>query len=126
MMPISAETVGLIAATITAVCYIPQTVKIWHLKSARDVSAWTMIQLFVGNVLWWWYGALIDDFPIIISSIVACVILTITFALWYKYKDRCCDSPIIEHHARDHHHEIEAKIDKRTVVVPDTSDIEDF
>lgn len=52
----NAETLGLIAGTLTTASFIPQVWKIWNTRSARDLS-WGMVAVFTaGTLLWLLYG----------------------------------------------------------------------
>jgi MtN3 and saliva related transmembrane protein len=64
------ETLGLIAGTLTTAAFIPQVLKIWQTKSARDLS-WGMAAVFtVGVLLWLVYGILIGALSIIIANAI--------------------------------------------------------
>ena len=60
--------IGLAAAAITVVSLFPQLVKIWKTKSTKDISL-GMFLLFCGGVfLWFVYGILMQDLPIIVAN----------------------------------------------------------
>lgn len=69
-MPLPADMVGIVAATLTTVAFIPQAVKTWRSRHARDLSL-GMFSLFTAGVLCWLlYGVLIGSWPIIIANAV--------------------------------------------------------
>ena len=66
-------TIGLLAALFTTVSLFPQLIKVYKTKSSKDIST-SMFTLFCGGVfLWFIYGVLLDDFPIIIANSLAFV-----------------------------------------------------
>jgi MtN3 and saliva related transmembrane protein len=73
-------TVGLAAGFLTTVAFIPQVVKIWKTRSAKDVSLYTFIAFTVGVGLWLAYGILKQELPIIVwngvTLLLAAAILT--------------------------------------------------
>ncbi len=59
--------VGIVAGTLTTACWIPQLVRSWRTRSARDFSWWYLVVLTAGISLWLIYGILRRD-PVIISA----------------------------------------------------------
>jgi MtN3 and saliva related transmembrane protein len=78
--------VGLIAALFTTVSLFPQLIKIFKTKSTRDIST-GMFMLFCGGVfLWFIYGVLVNDFPIIIANSLAFIQALVILFFKIKYK----------------------------------------
>jgi MtN3 and saliva related transmembrane protein len=78
--------IGLIAALLTTVSLFPQLIKIYKTKSTRDIST-GMFTLFCGGVfLWFIYGVLVNDFPIIIANSLAFIQAVVILILKIKYK----------------------------------------
>jgi len=65
----SATWIGLIAGLLTSVASVPQVVKTWRSRHARDLSIWQPLLLSVGVALWLIYGMLIGDVPLIVANI---------------------------------------------------------
>jgi MtN3 and saliva related transmembrane protein len=64
------ETLGLIAGTLTTASFIPQVIKIWRTKSARDLS-WGMAGVFTaGTFFWLIYGIRAGALSIIIANAI--------------------------------------------------------
>ena len=59
---------GLAAAALTTVAFVPQAVKSWRSRSTRDVSLGMMVILNVGIILWLVYGILRTDLPLIAAN----------------------------------------------------------
>ena len=78
--------IGLAAAAITVVSLFPQLVKIWKTKSTKDISL-GMFLLFCGGVfLWFVYGILMQDLPIIIANFLGFIQTLIILIFKVKYK----------------------------------------
>lgn len=78
--------IGLAAAAITVVSLFPQLVKIWKTKSTKDLSL-GMFLLFCGGVfLWFVYGILLQDLPIIIANFLGFIQTLIILIFKVKYK----------------------------------------
>ncbi|MCS7203747.1 MAG: SemiSWEET transporter [Thermodesulfovibrio sp.] len=67
--------VGIIAGIITTSALIPQALKIYKTKSAKDISLSMFIFLAVGIALWLLYGILIKEIPVILANSVSLVII---------------------------------------------------
>jgi len=79
--------IGLAAGFCTTVAFLPQAVKTWRSKSAKDLSLGMYLIFCTGVVLWLTYGILISDLPIILTNSVT-LILAISI-LYFKltFKD---------------------------------------
>ena len=78
--------IGLAAAAITVVSLFPQLVKIWRTKSTKDISL-GMFLLFCGGVfLWFVYGILLQDLPIIVANFLGFIQTLIILIFKMKYK----------------------------------------
>ena len=52
------ESLGLVAGVLTTLAFLPQVVKTWKTRSARDFSLPTVMLLVAGSGLWGVYGVL--------------------------------------------------------------------
>ncbi|RCJ39125.1 hypothetical protein A6770_11790 [Nostoc minutum NIES-26] len=77
---------GLAAATITTISFLPQMLKTWQTKSAKDVSLVTLITFISGIFLWLIYGIYLQSLPIILANGVTLVFNFII--LWLKIRYR--------------------------------------
>jgi lactoylglutathione lyase len=72
--------IGLIAAFLTTIAFLPQAVKTWQTKSTSDLSPTMFSLLCTGIIMWLAYGILIKDLPIILANAVTlCLALVILF-----------------------------------------------
>jgi MtN3 and saliva related transmembrane protein len=70
MSPFAIDAVGLSAAVITTVCWIPQAVQILRTRDTRAISLVTQAAFTAGIALWLGYGILIGSLPVIVSNAV--------------------------------------------------------
>jgi len=79
-----AQSIGFIAAICTTVAFVPQALKIYKSKTARDISLPMWLIFSFGVFLWLIYGILILSLPIIIANLVT--LLLSLFILFFKVK----------------------------------------
>ncbi|MGC9006445.1 MAG: SemiSWEET family sugar transporter [Sulfurihydrogenibium sp.] len=80
------EILGLIAATLTTSAFIPQTYKVVKTKSAKDFSWLWLIFMLIGISLWFTYGLLINNIPLIFSNSITMLNLIIMLVVKYVYR----------------------------------------
>ncbi|MGC8941270.1 MAG: SemiSWEET family sugar transporter [Sulfurihydrogenibium sp.] len=80
------EILGLIAATLTTSAFIPQTYKVVKTKSAKDFSWLWLIFMLLGISLWFTYGLLINNIPLIFSNSITMLNLIIMSVVKYVYR----------------------------------------
>lgn len=77
---------GLSAAMLTTVAFLPQVLQTWRTKSAKDVSYLMLITFMSGLFLWLIYGIYLQAWPIILANSTT---LALNFViLWLKIKYR--------------------------------------
>lgn len=77
---------GLVAATLTTFSFLPQMLKTWQTKSAKDVSYAMLITFNTGVFLWLMYGISLRALPIIVANAITLFFNLII--LWLKIKYR--------------------------------------
>ena len=77
--------IGVIAATLTSLSFIPQIARSLRTKSVKDVSPVTLYQLSSGVTLWIIYGAYRRDPIIICANALSLVTLVVLIYLYFKY-----------------------------------------
>ncbi len=79
--------IGLTAGTLTTISFLPQVIRTWKTKSAKDLS-WIMFSVFcVGTLLWLTYGILVDDIAIIVANSVTAVLSATLLFFKVTFKD---------------------------------------
>jgi MtN3 and saliva related transmembrane protein len=77
---------GLLAATLTTVAFLPQMFQTWRTKSAKDVSYVMLITFMSGLFLWLIYGIYLQALPIILANSVSLFFNFIILSLKIKYR----------------------------------------
>ncbi len=78
------DILGLTAAIITTFTFLPQVIKVWKEKSAKDVSSLMFIIAITNEILWIGYGILRNDWIIIATNAIL-MIMAIAI-LYFKQK----------------------------------------
>lgn len=69
---------GIAAGTLTTMSFLPQVMKTWQSKSAKDFSFWMLGAFASGVLLWVIYGFSNGSIPIIVTNVAT---LTLAAAL---------------------------------------------
>ena len=77
---------GLIAAVLTTTSLFPQLLKVLKTKSTKDISLGMFALFCAGIFLWFVYGILLGDLPIIIANCLGFIQGIIILAFKVKYK----------------------------------------
>ncbi len=77
---------GLFAATLTTFSFLPQMIKTWRSKSAKDVSYVMLITFNIGIFLWLIYGLYLSALPIILANGVTLFFNLIILCLKIRYR----------------------------------------
>lgn len=78
------QILGLAAGTISSITFLPQVIKIWQTKSAKDLSMPMLLLLVLGVSMWLAYGIFLKDVPIIYTN--SMVLLMSFIMLFFKLK----------------------------------------
>lgn len=78
--------IGILAGILCTISFIPQVIKIFRTKQARDLSLVTFIVFFIGIALWLIYGLLIKELPIILANVVGLILVLLIIVMKVKYK----------------------------------------
>lgn len=82
-----AKVVGYTASAITVFTFLPQVIKTWKERSAKNVSLMMFVIAIANEVLWIWYGVLVDDLIIILTNIVMMCMASVMIYLKLRYKN---------------------------------------
>jgi MtN3 and saliva related transmembrane protein len=80
------DILGYAACTVTALTFLPQVIKTWKEKSAKNVSLMMFLIAFANEVMWIAYGVLRNDMVIIITNVIMIIMCSIMISLKLKYK----------------------------------------
>ncbi len=80
--------IGLAAGTLTTIAYLPQVLKTWRKKSAKDMSLAMISLTATGIFLWFLYGLSIGSLPVILANLVTFVLVVAVLVLKVTYARR--------------------------------------
>lgn len=78
------DMLGMLAGTISAIVFLPQVIKTWRSKSAKDISLLMFSFATISVILWLVYGILIKNGPVIYTN--SCVLVLSVIMLILKIK----------------------------------------
>ncbi len=79
------EYLGYIGGIFTTFCYVPQVIRIFRLKSAKEISLPFTLMLLIGTVIWLCYGIILSLVPIILWNSIGIVIIASLLFAKLKY-----------------------------------------
>ena len=78
--------IGLMAGSLTTISFLPQAIKTWKSKSAKDISLTMFLSFCIGVILWIIYGLFIMDIPVLVTNIVTLILAGTILFFKLKYK----------------------------------------
>lgn len=80
------QLLGLVAGACTTIAFLPQVLKTWKSRSAKDLSL-SMFSIFsLGVALWLVYGFMVQDIPVIAANLVTLLLASTLLVFKLKYK----------------------------------------
>jgi MtN3 and saliva related transmembrane protein len=76
---------GLIAATLTTVSFLPQVIQTWKTKRTKDISFPMYLTITIGVFLWLIYGLFINSTPVIAANAVTLILASCILFLKIKH-----------------------------------------
>jgi len=70
----SVQILGLAAGFLTTAAFLPQVLKTWKTKSAKDLSLGMFSLFCLGVLLWLIYGWINQDWPVILANFVTLIL----------------------------------------------------
>jgi MtN3 and saliva related transmembrane protein len=65
--------------------YFPQARKIMKRKSSADVSLVSYALLLPGDAVWLIYGVSLNNYPLIITNLIATIGCVLVILMWFKF-----------------------------------------
>jgi MtN3 and saliva related transmembrane protein len=81
----SSEILGLVAGFFTTFAVVPQIMRVYKLKSAREISVIYNTMMLGGILIWLVYGIMLDLVPIIIWNIIGALLILLLLLAKLKY-----------------------------------------
>lgn len=76
---------GYAAGALTTIAFVPQVVRTWKTKSAKDISLGMFVTFCSGVFLWLMYGIIIGSLPVIIANSAVLVLSLLILLLKVIY-----------------------------------------
>jgi MtN3 and saliva related transmembrane protein len=83
--PATIEWIGTIAAFCTTFSFVPQLVRVWQRRSARDISLVMFLVFSIGVACWLIYGICIHSRPVIAANAITLVLALTILALKLRF-----------------------------------------
>jgi MtN3 and saliva related transmembrane protein len=85
LSPAMIDAVGLVAAVITTLCWLPQMIKTITTKDTSGISLWMQVSLNIGVTLWLLYGTLLGSWPLIGANLLTLIMTLTMLGLKLRY-----------------------------------------
>jgi len=80
-----AEGLGLLAGALVTCSLIPQLVRVFKLRSAREISLLFTVLLLVGLITWIMYGVFLELVPVVLWNVIGAVLVALLLYAKLKY-----------------------------------------
>lgn len=80
------QLLGLTAGTFTTLAFLPQVIKTWKSRSAKDLSLGMFSLFCLGVALWLTYGLMVKDVPVIMANLLT--LMLASSLLFFKLRFR--------------------------------------
>ena len=77
--------IGTAAAVCTTIAFVPQLVRVYRLKTARDISLIMFTVFSLGEFLWFLYGIFIHSLPVILANAITLALAVAILSLKVRY-----------------------------------------
>ncbi len=79
------DSIGLVGAALTTLCWLPQALKTIRERDTRAISLPATVVFALGTLLWLVYGVALGDWPLIASSAVTAALMLVILRLKLRY-----------------------------------------
>jgi MtN3 and saliva related transmembrane protein len=83
----SNDILGLIAGGLTTISFLPQVIKTWKSRSAKDLSLGMFAIFSVGVLLWFIYGIYTNNIPVIAANALTLVLCSTILYFKLRFKE---------------------------------------
>jgi len=80
------DIIGTIAAFCTTISFLPQVIKAYRTKRAKDLSLPMYMVFLIGVAAWFYYGIITASLPIIVANVVTFGLASAIVAMKIKYR----------------------------------------
>ena len=80
-----AESLGFVAGALVTCSHVPQVIRVFQLKSAREISMLFTTLLLLGLIIWLAYGISLRLTPVILWNAIGIIIVALLLYAKLKY-----------------------------------------
>ena len=80
------QIIGLVAGGLTTTAFLPQVIKTWKSKSAKDLSLGMFLLFSLGVALWLVYGIMVQDVPVIAANLLTLMLASTILFFKLRFK----------------------------------------
>lgn len=84
----SIQLIGLVAGGLTTTAFLPQVIKTWKSKSAKDLSLGMFLLFSLGVALWLVYGIMVNDIPVIAANLLTLLLASTILFFKFRFKEQ--------------------------------------
>jgi MtN3 and saliva related transmembrane protein len=81
------QLLGLAAGMLTTIAFLPQVIKTWKTRSAKDLSLGMFSLFCVGVAMWLAYGVLKQDIPVIAANLLTLMLASTLLFFKLRFKE---------------------------------------
>jgi MtN3 and saliva related transmembrane protein len=81
------QVLGLAAGALTTAAFLPQVIKTWKSRSAKDLSLGMFSLFCLGVLLWLVYGLMVMDIPVIAANLVTLMLASTLLFFKLRFKE---------------------------------------
>jgi MtN3 and saliva related transmembrane protein len=81
------QILGLAAGSLTTAAFLPQVIKTWKSRSAKDLSLGMFSLFCLGVLLWLVYGLMVNDVPVIAANLVTLMLASTLLFFKLRFKE---------------------------------------
>ena len=81
------QLIGLAAGMLTTIAFLPQVIKTWKSRSAKDLSLGMFSLFCLGVAMWLAYGILVMDIPVIAANMLTLMLASTLLFFKLRFKD---------------------------------------
>jgi MtN3 and saliva related transmembrane protein len=82
------QILGLVAGSLTTAAFLPQVIKTWKSKSAKDLSLGMFSLFCLGVALWLIYGIIVRDIPVIAANLVTLMLAATLLVFKLRFRNQ--------------------------------------
>lgn len=81
------QILGLTAGSLTTAAFLPQVLKTWKTRSAKDLSLGMFSLFCLGVALWLVYGFMVNDIPVIAANLLTLMLASTLLFFKLRFKE---------------------------------------